>query len=1478
MTTEVGESFLPGRECFFRHPEHSWLLGLVEERRGKGEYVVLSLDRHFDVGQAVVKPADMAPVVAGVKDHVRDLLHLPYLHDSALLYHVRERYFANHIYTNIGPILLALNPFTFDIPHYKPDQMERYIREGVGGLYGKSAQLPHSWCTAHEAYWHMRTGRENQSILVSGESGAGKTEAVKIVLRYLATCSTAQASATLRQKVQAIADRVEATSPILEAFGNACTLLNDNSSRFGKFLTVQFDAQGLFSGAEITPYLLEKSRVVTHAPRERTYHAFYQVLYGATDEERARWQLSRNPQDYGVTKGPLVCIDGVDDAAEYCAVRRAMDTMGMSPEEQEAVYLTCAGILHLSNVLFVDQRGETVARERQPLEVAARLWGVDPDALLLSLTRKETALYTAPLTVGQATDCRDALCKALYSGAFNWLIDRCNDLLRAPAALNEQRGNWIGLLDIFGFEHFERNSFEQLCINLANEQLQSHYNKCVFERDMVEYRAEGLAVDEVMFVDNQPTLDLLVGRLGVFDLLDSECISQHGTDANYLATLEAQLKNHKSKGFARSRVGQDGFCIKHYAATVEYNVKGFREKNLDTLPDSLRQVMCDARNPIIAELLPRPTPVGAEEDDGFGKRKRTARKIATVSSTFRASLQELMDCIYNTNPHWIRCIKPHPCRRPLHFQGTSVLEQMQCAGVLETIKIRAAGYSVRMPHSDFVAHYKIVWLAAAGNGARHLPLSHLCKEILEAVKCMPPPGAARLDVQIGRKKVFMRNNVFNTLEHLVARLQVTNALRVQTFARCLRAEHGVAVRRRHAAERAWFAEREAETRRAVALERCCSVTAEAEAAARRPIAAAEQGMFDGIFLDGKLQRDRILAKREEMQAEMERLMAKERREKEAQEAQLRAEVERQRAEAEAAALARLQEEQARLQREREEEARRQREEMEAVLAVLATEKAALAEALEEAQRQRAAELAEAQAEAEAERFALAEAGRRREAELAAAAAATEEAGRTEVETLRAAHAAELQQQQAAFEEERARLEEQLELLREANEALTTEVAAQASALEATRAEASHAALLLEQQLAAVRDDQQRERREQEQAAEAAEQRWAEERGALAAQHRAYLREAEEQAAEDRQRLEALLVEALADADRRAAQEREDLAAEWGRQRNALQDTVQQQALGLQQWETDGQRLRQQLQGLEAVAAEQRAAQRRREADLRAAESALKQRQAAFEEAQQQHADELRTVEAKYQQQEEELVAKHTEAVAELQAAAAAQELDWGRQRRRLETELEALQDRCARLKQQSSVDHTEWEALQQNHLEKLALLRQELEKQMAELVDKHSRQQQEQQEAVRGREAEWAQQRQRLQAEAEAARREGRAAAEAAREELQRCADEHEAAVAALRGEHAAQVQAQADAFKEEQRRLQERHEAAVEALRGRHADEAARLAGELATAKEQGQGQREEFAAAVAEARDEVAQLQRRLGAAEAERAAAAGEAAALR
>ena len=693
---------------------------------------------------------------------VDDLLQLTHLHDATLLRCLYLRYMNDIVYTNIGAIVVALNPFNYQIPHYKDDQISKYLAEAGG--YISEKLLPHSWSQAHNTYHDLKTSLANQCILISGESGAGKTEATKIVVKYLSKVSALAVGQDAKAQADAVLAKMMACSPVLESFGNARTVRNDNSSRFGKLMQLKFDREStVVLGAFTTKYLLEKSRIIGASPGERVYHAFYLAARSPTAAKEFGFDYPLE-QNTSLNSGKTLDNSEYNTAKDFLEVCSAMDMLGLTPTTVQHVWSIASLVVHQCNLVFVSDGGEgsqlqlTNPRVSAALSDVVRLGGLDGAVLLdeyltttLTINGVQTRKLNAPF---KAADIRDAFSKAVYDALFGSLVDRCNamcDVEAKPGGAAAGGGGggddflWIALLDIFGFEDFEFNSFEQLCINLANETLQSHYNEYIFARDMEVCRAEGIDTVDIVCPDNRPCVDLVAGPKGILTVLDDQCSLGKGTD---LAFLDSILRDFEGKNpyFARKKLSKNTFVVKHYAGDVSYDVTGWLDKNRDTLKDVLKDLSRRSSNPLVATLFPA----------------AAAAKAVSVGTFFKRQLQQLMAIIECTNPHWIRCVKPHPAKKPRHFSGPSTLTQLESSGVLGTVKIRKAGYPVRFLHVKFVCRYIPLAPLPAGRAPTSLSaaeaLAH-CQLILNVAQITDPKL-----VQTGKTLMFLKSDTYVLLE------------------------------------------------------------------------------------------------------------------------------------------------------------------------------------------------------------------------------------------------------------------------------------------------------------------------------------------------------------------------------------------------------------------------------------------------------------------------------------------------------------------------------------------------------------------------------------------------------------------------------------------------------------------------------------------------------------------------------------------
>jgi myosin heavy subunit len=768
----MSQNYALDARVFVRHPFKSWLPGRVSGRNEKGQYTVLDDDRE-EIQKVAAEDLALCRedlLNEGVNPVVHDLLFLTDLHEATLLRCLKVRYLKNICYTNIGAIVVALNPFNYGIPWYQDTEMDKYLAEGDVIRHN----LPHSWAVAHNTYFEMRTDRKDQTILVSGESGAGKTEACKIVQKYLGRVSMKGMSEEKRGAADEMRRRIEEASPILEGFGNAKTVRNNNSSRFGKFIKLKFAPDGCMVGAHTVNYLLEKSRIITAAKNERVYHAFYLLTKG---KDAAAYGLKR-PNDYRSTfSGKCISREDADDAEDFGEVMKALQIVGFEATVIRQIWEVVAGCLVAQNIELAAIDADTTCVQpstKEFLEQAAQLWGVSAERLeveLLTTTSvaggsggKKSESFTAKLRLPQAIDMRDSLCKHVYEKLFCSLVSKIND---STAVEGDFSGSTIGLLDIFGFEDFEVNSFEQLCINLANEALQNHYNNYIFKKDMQECRDEGINVNDVKCPDNMECLKLITDQNGILGYLDEECKLGTGSDDGFLQNL---IQNCSKNSFFSFRPLQQGtFIVRHYAGAVTYTVKGFLEKNRDNLKDEMKLLMRASSKPFIADLLPAPEPQESRSKGGASR---------TVGGFFKSQVKDLMDVINSTNPHWIRCIKPHPAKKPLLFDGLQVTNQLNSSGVLGTVKIRKAGYPVRMTFAAFFARYRVLIGRCSANDST-------MEQHLYVKKAMKAAQISGMELQCGKTRVFMKSEAFFELERSKDEAGMKHRLLLQSYGRAL---------------------------------------------------------------------------------------------------------------------------------------------------------------------------------------------------------------------------------------------------------------------------------------------------------------------------------------------------------------------------------------------------------------------------------------------------------------------------------------------------------------------------------------------------------------------------------------------------------------------------------------------------------------------------------------------------------------------
>uniref|UniRef100_A0A671NXG9 Unconventional myosin-Ih-like n=1 Tax=Sinocyclocheilus anshuiensis TaxID=1608454 RepID=A0A671NXG9_9TELE len=654
----------------------------------------------------------------GIQDFV---LLDAYTSETAFMDNLRKRFNENLIYTYIGTLLVSVNPYK-ELGIYTKKQMDIYMGVNFFEL------PPHIFALADNVYRTMISETNNHFILISGESGAGKTEASKKVLQFYAVCCP---STRLLDNVR---DRLLLSNPVLEAFGNAKTLKNDNSSRFGKYMDIQFDHQGAAVGGHVLSYLLEKSRVVHQNHGERNFHIFYQLVEGGEDE-LLRWLgLERNCQNYRfLIQGECAKVSSINDKSDWKTVQKALTIIEFSEKDIEHLFAILASVLHLGNVQF-----GASALGYATLNNSAELLGIPSNMLREGLTHRKIEAKAeevlSPFTAEHAKYARDALAKAIYGRTFSWLVNKINESL---ANKDSTRKTVIGLLDIYGFEVFDVNSFEQFCINFCNEKLQQLFIQLTLKSEQEEYEMEGIEWEPVPYFNNKIICDLVEEKhRGIISILDEECLRPgEATDFTFLEKLEEKMCGHPhfvthklADQKTRKTLERGDFRLLHYAGEVTYSAAG------NCL--LLFKVMRQSKNSIIQHCF------HAIEPDG-------KKRPETVATQFKSSLSGLTEILMTKEPWYVRCLKPNHCKQPDRFDDVMVRHQVKYLGLMEHLRVRRAGFAYRRRYEVFLKRYKA-----------------LCPDTWPHWKGTPAEGVQRLikhlgykpdEYKIGRTKIFIRH-------------------------------------------------------------------------------------------------------------------------------------------------------------------------------------------------------------------------------------------------------------------------------------------------------------------------------------------------------------------------------------------------------------------------------------------------------------------------------------------------------------------------------------------------------------------------------------------------------------------------------------------------------------------------------------------------------------------------------------------------
>jgi len=783
--------YAQGTLIWIKHEEEVWVQAEIVTSSDKE--IIVKTDEDPD-SRVVLGPSE--PVFLRTSDVftseglsvLDDLTQLTHLHEPAVLSSLQNRFDIDKIYTFTGPILIALNPFKSIRGLYDEEVLKEFISD-------KPSSKPHVFNTSNAAYRGICDRQKSQTVLISGESGAGKTETTKHVMKFLALAGSEDGQVTSVEK------QVLESNPLLEAFGNARTLRNDNSSRFGKFIELQFrkgqkEGHSRLCGARIRTYLLEKVRVADQQEGERNYHIFYEAcaaaatLKGSTTyqfpqiikKEKVKAERTVELEGFSdlgkfsyLTRSTCRTLKDVDDVEMFERRIAAMQTIGIDADDIQQIFNMMASVLHLGNTKFEappsNSEGSMAMKEcANSIDLAAKLCGVtreNLEAALCNQTRvTRTERIKSPVNVRQAADNRDALAKALYGLIFDLIVKNTNTSI----GFVEDVKLFVGVLDIFGFECFKMNSFEQVCINFTNERLQQFFNSFVFKLEEQLYEREGIPWDPLDFPDNQDAVDILQAKTtGVFAILDEECVVPQGSDQGFCNKLIKQHKGHRR--FDEIKLKQSWFVIKHFAGPVQYNTEGFLDKNKDQLSNDIIECLGNSQSDFVQKLFRNDKKYAAvlnpppEDPSKAGGGKK--RKIYTVSSEFKDQLASLMDIVDLTEPHFIRCIKPNPQNEPDRYDRKGVTEQLRYGGVLQVVQVSRAGYPVRINHAECWDDYRVIASVDTVKGLKHVDdMKARSKKLLDHLdqELGLPKSEHGHTWAVGKTMVFFKLNAFERLK------------------------------------------------------------------------------------------------------------------------------------------------------------------------------------------------------------------------------------------------------------------------------------------------------------------------------------------------------------------------------------------------------------------------------------------------------------------------------------------------------------------------------------------------------------------------------------------------------------------------------------------------------------------------------------------------------------------------------------------
>uniref|UniRef100_A0A8K9XB87 Myosin-7B n=1 Tax=Oncorhynchus mykiss TaxID=8022 RepID=A0A8K9XB87_ONCMY len=733
--------------CYVTDKVELYLKGLVTART-EGKCTVTE-GKEF-------KDADIYEMNPPKYDKIEDMAMMTYLNEASVLYNLKERYAAWMIYTYSGLFCATVNPYKW---------LPVYDEEVVNAYRGKKRMEapPHIFSVSDNAFQFMMIDKENQSILITGESGAGKTVNTKRVIQYFATIAVSggKKEADPNKMQGSLEDQIIAANPLLEAYGNAKTVRNDNSSRFGKFIRIHFQA-GKLAKADIETYLLEKSRVSFQLPDERGYHIFFQMMTGHKPEIVEMSLITTNPYDFPMCSQGQIAVASIDDNEELDATDDAITILGFTNDEKIGIYKLTGAVVHHGNLKFKQKQREEQA-EPDGTEVADKigyLLGLNSAEMLKAMCYPRVKVgneyVTKGQTVAQVNNSVMALAKSIYERMFLWMVIRINEMLDTK----NPRQFYIGVLDIAGFEIFDYNSMEQLCINFTNEKLQQFFNHTMFVLEQEEYKKEGIVWAFIDFgMDLAACIELIEKPLGIFSILEEECMFPKSSDTTFKDKLYAQHLG-KTKSFEKPKPAKGKqeahFSLVHYAGTVDYNITGWLEKNKDPLNDSVCQLYGKSGVKILAALYPPPPPEGKTTKKG-GKKK--GGSMQTVSSQFRENLHKLMTNLRSTHPHFVRCLIPNESKTPGLMENFLVIHQLRCNGVLEGIRICRKGFPSRILYADFKQRYKVL-------NASVIPEGQFMDNKKASEKLLGSIDVNHEDYKFGHTKVFFKAGLLGVLEEM----------------------------------------------------------------------------------------------------------------------------------------------------------------------------------------------------------------------------------------------------------------------------------------------------------------------------------------------------------------------------------------------------------------------------------------------------------------------------------------------------------------------------------------------------------------------------------------------------------------------------------------------------------------------------------------------------------------------------------------